>query len=123
MCSGARGPTMASMRLTMPRLATLAAVLLIPAAAQAGTLSYEGDTLVYRADPGVRDSPSLDKGDDGTLLFYEDNLKLAPGCTQEDPSFAAHCPMPAKVRLELGDGDDSNGFGSSFPANVHVDIL
>ncbi len=30
--------------------------------------------------------------------------------------------MPPRIRLELGDGDDSNGFGSSFPANVHVDI-
>jgi Ca2+-binding RTX toxin-like protein len=110
------------MRLTKPLLATLAAILLVPAAAQAGTLSYEGDTLVYRADPGARDSPSLDKGDQGELLFYQDNLTLAPGCTQEDPSFAAHCPMPAKIRLELGDGDDSNGFGSSFPQNVHVDI-
>jgi hypothetical protein len=113
---------MASMRSTKPLLATLAAILLVPAAAQAGTLSYEGDTLVYRADPGVRDSPSLDKGDQGELSFYEDDLKLAPGCTQADPSFAAHCPMPAKIRLELGDGDDSNGFGSGFPHNVHVDI-
>jgi Ca2+-binding RTX toxin-like protein len=110
------------MRFTKPLLATLAAALLVPAAAQAGTLSYEGDTLVYRADAGVRDSPSLDKGDQGELLFYEDNLKLAAGCTQDDPSYAAHCPMPAKIRLELGDGDDSNGFGSSFPQNVQVDI-
>jgi Ca2+-binding RTX toxin-like protein len=111
------------MRLTLTLLAACATALLGPvAAAHAGTLSYEGDTLVYRADPGVRDSPSLDKGDQGELTFYEDNLRLAPGCTQDDPSFAAHCPMPAKIRLELGDGDDSNGFGSNFPQNVHVDI-
>jgi Ca2+-binding RTX toxin-like protein len=114
---------MASMRSTLTLLAACAAALLGPAAAaNAGTLSYEGDTLVYRADPGARDSPSLDKGDQGELTFYEDNLTLAPGCTQDDPSFAAHCPMPAKIRLELGDADDSNGFGSSFPQNVHVDI-
>jgi Ca2+-binding RTX toxin-like protein len=100
----------------MPLLVACAAALLGPAAvAQAGTLSYEGDTLVYRAAPGVRDSPSLDKGDNGELLFYEDDLTLAPGCTQEDPLYAAHCPMPGRIRLELGDGDDSNGFGSSFP--------
>jgi Ca2+-binding RTX toxin-like protein len=110
------------MRLTKPLLATLAAILLVPAAAQAGTLSYEGDTLVYRADPGVRDSPSLDTGDQGELLFYEDDLRLAPGCTQEDPAFAAHCPMPAKIRLELGDGDDSNGFSSTFNQSVRVSI-
>ncbi len=100
----------------MPFLVACAAALLGPAAvAQAGTLSYEGDTLVYRAAPGVRDSPSLDKGDNGELLFYEDDLTLAPGCTQENPIYAAHCPMPGRIRLELGDGEDSNGFGSSFP--------
>ncbi len=116
MRAGAIKPTMGGMRLTMPFLVACAAALLGPAAvAQAGTLSYEGDTLVYRASPGVRDSPSLDKGDDGELLFYEDGLTLAPGCTQDDPMYAAHCPMPGRIRLELGDGDDSNGFGSSFP--------
>jgi hypothetical protein len=58
----------------MPFLVACAAALLGPAAvAQAGTLSYEGDTLVYRAAPGVRDSPSLDNGDNGELLFYEDD--------------------------------------------------
>ena len=43
--------TMARMKLTIPFLAACAAALLVPAAAQAGTLSYEGDTLVYRASP------------------------------------------------------------------------
>ena len=51
------------MKLTLPLLATCAAVLLVPAAAQAAKLSYEGDTLIYRADPGVRDSPMLGKDD------------------------------------------------------------
>ena len=60
------------MRLTLPLLAACAAALLGPAAAQAGTLSYEGDTLVYRADPGVRDSPLLGKDDDGKLTISED---------------------------------------------------
>jgi hypothetical protein len=106
----------------MPFLVACAAALLGPAAvAQAGTLSYEGDTLVYRADPGVRDSPSLSKDDDGKLSFYEDGLRLPAGCTQEDPNYAAHCTMPARLRLELGDGDDSNGFSSDFPA-IPVEI-
>lgn len=107
---------MVGMRLTMPFLVACAAALLGPAAvAQAGTLSYEGDTLVYRADPGVRDSPSLTKDEEGTLSFYEDGLVLPEGCTRENPIYAAHCKMPARIRLELGDGEDSNGFGSDFP--------
>ena len=67
MCAVAGMRTMASMNLTKPLLATFAALLLVPAAAQAGTVSYEGDTLVYRADPGVRDSPGLGKDDAGKL--------------------------------------------------------
>jgi hypothetical protein len=103
------------MRSTIPLLAACAA-LLVPATAQAGTLSYEGDTLVYRAAPGVSDSPSLGVAEDGRLSIYEDDLTLAPGCTQEASWAAAYCPMPARIRLELGDGDDSNGFSSDFPA-------
>jgi Ca2+-binding RTX toxin-like protein len=112
---------MASMRLTIPLLAACAVALLGPAAAQAGTLSYEGDTLVYRASPGVRDSPSLSVTEDGKLSFFEDNLTLPAGCVQENPIYAAYCTMPARVRLELGDGDDSNGFSSDFPA-IGVEI-
>jgi hypothetical protein len=92
---------------------------LVPAAAQAGTLSYEGDTLVYRADPGVSDSPSLSVRD-GKLSFFEDNLTLPAGCEQESPYHAALCTIPGRVRLELGDGDDGNGF-TDFPA-IPVEI-
>ena len=109
------------MKLTLPILAACAAALLGPAVAQAGTLSYEGDTLVYRASPGVNDSPSLST-QDGKLTFYEQGLTLPPtGCTQTETWQAAYCDLPARVRLELGDGDDSNGF-SDFPANVAVEI-
>ncbi|WP_169542265.1 calcium-binding protein [Solirubrobacter soli] len=109
------------MRLTSPLLATLAAVLLVPAAAQAATVTYEGDTLVYRADPGVRDFVNLSKDDGGMLLISgEENTTASAPCTVD---YAVHCPMPARVRLELGDGDDSNGFSSDYPANLPVTVL
>ena len=111
-------PTMGAMKLTIPFLAACAA-LLVPATAQAGTLSYEGDTLVYRADPGVRDSPMLGKDENGMLTIYEDGLVLAPGCTYDHQ---AHCPMPARVRLELGDGDDWNSFSSDYQASLPVAV-
>ena len=53
------------------------ALLLVPAAAQAGTLSYDGDTLVFQAAPGERNSPFLDKTDDGRLSIVEEGLTLA----------------------------------------------
>src|SRR3954463_8171815 len=70
------------MTLKLPLLAATVVAFLAPAAAQAATLSYEGDTLVFRADPGVRDSPMLG-AKDGMLTVYEDDLKLAPGCTYD----------------------------------------
>jgi Ca2+-binding RTX toxin-like protein len=109
------------MRLTSPLLATFAAVLVVPAAAQAATVSYEGDTLVYRADPGVRDFVNLSKDDTGQLLISgEENTTAGAPCTVD---YAVHCPMPARVRLELGDMDDSNGFSSDYPANLPVVVL
>ncbi len=98
------------MNSTLPLLAATLVALLAPAAAQAATISYEGDTLVFRADPGVRDSPMIGKDASGMLYVYEDDLKLPDVCTYD---YQAHCPMPARVRLELGDGDDWNSFTST----------
>jgi Ca2+-binding RTX toxin-like protein len=108
------------MRLTSPLLATVAAVLLVPAAAQAGTVSYDGDTLVYAADPGVRDWVNLGKDDQGRLTISADGVTVPGDCVND---YVAHCPMPARVRLDLGDGDDSNGFSSDYPASLPVTVL
>src|ERR1700754_3552321 len=122
MCAAPRIRTMASMRFTKPLLATVAAVLLVPAAAQAATLSYEGDTLVYRADPGNgRDDVNLGSMD-GMLSISAGAMNLAPGCTREAEWAGAECPMPARIRLELGGGDDGNGFSSEFPRSMPVEI-
>src|SRR3954454_15921554 len=119
MCAAPGFWTMATMKLSTTLWATLAGVLLIPAAAQAGTVSYEGDTLVYRADPGVRDSPMLGKDDAGLLTISEEGMTLPAQCSYD---FAAHCPMPGRVRLELGDGDDWNSFSSDYPASLPVEV-
>jgi hypothetical protein len=107
------------MKLTIPILAACAAALIGPAAAQAGTLSYQGDTLVFTASPGARDSIHLGT-QDGKLTISGEAFTLAPGCVQEEPFYAAHCPMASAVRLELGDGDDSNGFSDFEGIAVEV---
>ncbi|MBE2319553.1 hypothetical protein DVA67_026535 [Solirubrobacter sp. CPCC 204708] len=106
------------MKSTLPLLAATVVALLAPAAAQAATISYEGDTLVYRADPGVRDSPMLG-AENGQLTIFEEGLTLPANCTYD---YTARCPMPGRVRLELGDGDDWNSF-SDYPANLPVEVL
>jgi hypothetical protein len=108
-----------AMRLSLPILAASAVALLAPAAAQAGTIYYEGDTLVFQADPGVRDSPMLGKDDNGMLSIYEEGVKIPANCTYD---YTNHCPMPARVRLELGDGDDWNSFDSSYPPALPAEV-
>src|SRR3954465_5175669 len=107
------------MRLTSPFLATVLAALLIPGAAQAASISYQGDTLVYQADPGARDSPMLGKDDNGMLTISEEGVRLPAGCSYD---YAVHCPMPGRVELHLGDGDDWNSFSSDYPANLPVAV-
>ena len=116
---------MPGMRLISSLIATVSAALLIPAAAHAGTLSYQGDTLFYTAAPGDSEFIHFDRDtSDGTLTVSVNNadLTIAPGCVQPDPLYAAHCPMPARIVADLGDGDDRNGFGSDFPTNIPVEI-
>lgn len=108
------------MTLKLPLLAATVVALLAPAAAQAGTLSYDGDTLVFKAADGAQDSPMLGMDDAGKLTISEEGLTLAPGCTYD---YTAHCPMPARVRLELGDGDDWNSFASDYPDALPVEVL
>src|SRR3954447_22292679 len=110
---------MPGMRLISSLIATVGATLLIPAAAHAATLAYDGDTLVYTAADGVKDSPMLGKDDNGRLTIFEENLQLAPGCTYD---YEAHCPMPARVKVVLGDGDDWASFDSNYPANLPVEV-
>ena len=116
MCSRRDPRTMARMRLTIPLLATSVALLLVPAAAQAGTLSYDGNTLYFQAAGGERNSPFLDKTDDGRLSIVETGLTIAGGCEQEFSWGPAYCPMPSKIVMYLEDGDDGVGFASTFPA-------
>jgi hypothetical protein len=113
------------MKLTLPLLAASVVAILAPGAAQAATLSYSGDTLIYQADPGVRDSPMLNLSEDGTKLgIFEDGLKLPAGCEQPDPNFGqAYCAMPARVELHLGDGDDWNSFASDYPKHLPVTVF
>jgi len=106
------------MKLILPLLAT-SAMLLIPAAAQAATISYSGDTLVYQAAPGDRDSPMFGKDDAGNLTIFEEGLTLPANCTYD---VTAHCPMPARVEAHLGDGDDWASFSSDYPAELPVAI-
>src|SRR3954454_23253360 len=116
---------MPGMRLISSLIATAGVTLLIPAAAHAGTLSYQGGALVYTAAPGNSELVHLDRDeDDGSLLVSVGSAEptVAPGCTPTESGAAAPCPMPARIVLDLGDGKDRNGFGSCFPQGLPVEV-
>ncbi len=112
------------MRRTWMTTAALAAALLAPASAGAATLSYEGDTLVYRGDP-VADTTMFSAEDDGTLRVASAPTALATpgGCSTPEYSSGVSCPMPAKLRIELGGGNDVPGFSMRWPAGSTIEVL
>jgi Ca2+-binding RTX toxin-like protein len=102
----------------------LAALAAVPAA-QAATITYDGDTLVYTAAPGERNDMIL-----GPSSAYTEAVQLgdnAPisfpdgSCVQGDGWL--HCAAPAAVRIDLGDNNDTFAFasgGAALPNAVSV---
>ncbi len=104
--------------------AALAAALTAPAAAGAATITAEGDALVYRAAPGEANAVGL-----GDALFDAGRLKFldaVPIAIQTDRCTGgdawAECDLPARIVIDLGDGDDHMAFSSwskQLPVEVH----
>ncbi len=102
---------------TIVTAGALALAAALPAAAQAATITYEGDTLVYRAAPGEVNAtgPSAGVVDTARLAIGD----RVPITLQTGRCVPAHdwfeCDMPAKVVFDLGDGDDHASFSSAVP--------
>jgi len=101
-------------------LAVAAACAVLPSAAGAATLAAEGDTIVYRADPGESDLLILNADGDGTIVFSPATYAIqAPNCSARFGGRAQCRPLPGGVRVELGDGDDrlvvADGMSRSVP--------
>ena len=96
-------------------LATTALVAAAPVAtAPAATITQEGDTLVVRAT-GANDHVYLDDSynppDPGQLLRLDGDVaydQVPAGCAQRQ-STMVDCPVPARLRIELGGGGDTFG--------------
>jgi Ca2+-binding RTX toxin-like protein len=107
-----------------PLLAALAAALALPAAASASSISYEGDTLSFRAAPGETNFVVVD-GDDSEVTFTDDYPIAFPAgrCHQLDPEYPVVCDTPARlVRIDLGDGADHGSFGFMIPADRSFEL-
>lgn len=105
---------------------TLSAIALLPAAASAKShIAYVGDTIVVTADPGERNTIVLSGGQDGRIGIgdsTEGETFPADRCEQVDVGYAAQCELPARIRVELGDGDDT-GFVFHDTPRIPIEIL
>ena len=120
------------MRTSIITVAVCAAALLVPGMAQAATITYEGNQLVYRAAPGERNqiglyADRLDAGSGKIEISDAYGVTISyPAGPCEEPWGAGNglqCVAPsAGVRADLGDGDDFAAFGSDLPASVRAEI-
>jgi Ca2+-binding RTX toxin-like protein len=101
----------------------VAASLTVPAAAQAGTLTTEGDQIVYRAAPGETNRLTMLADDDGTLIFNDAApMTLASDdCTGRYGGRLQCRPLPGGLRMELGDGDDRVILSDYMTGTIVVD--
>ncbi len=113
------------MRATITLASAVAALALVPAAASAGTIAYQGDTLHITAAPGEANGITLGGEEQGRLSISDANAYAFPAdrCTQVDVGYAIQCDLPAAVRADLGDGDDSVVVNHMVQGNPAVEVL
>jgi Ca2+-binding RTX toxin-like protein len=119
-------PAMLQLRPRAVLVAALAAAAALPAAAQAATISYDGDTLVYTAGAGERNSLYVGSEYNGPRVRISDSgaaiASVDARCEIPDGDVAL-CAMPARMRFVLADGADSfaTSDGSTLTLPIAVD--
>lgn len=114
---------MVGMHLLKLSIAALTAVALLPSAAHAAAITYDGDKLVYTAGPGENNWVYIGNGAGGRIRLADgvDATFPADRCAGSDGEYA--CDQPAAIRLELGDGNDRNGFSDGYTGTTPVHVL
>lgn len=116
--------SMRGMHLLKTTLVAFAAVAALPAtSAHAATITFDGDTLVYTAAPGENNWPYIGNGAGGRILIADNYDATFPAdrCIGADGEYA--CDVPERIRLELGDGNDRNGFRDGYVGTTPVDVF
>jgi hypothetical protein len=101
--------------MTLKTLLAIAAVTLgVAPAASAATIAYEGDALVVRggsANESIYLDDSYNPPDPAQALRFDGDAvftSVPPACAQREDTMV-DCPVPARVRVELGAGNDRFG--------------
>lgn len=107
------------MRSHLAAATALAALALVPSAASASSLTYEGDAIVVRAASGEANWVTVSGGDPGKVAISDSGGTFtfpADRCTQISSDFPAQCDVPGSIRVELGDGADQGFVMHDAPA-------
>ena len=117
----------------MPRtiLAALAAALVaaaaLPAAASAGELSYDGNTIVYKASSGEENFVTLSVDDPGKLAVSDSGASQLtyPGdrCDRISEDYPLQCDMPSGFKADLNDRDDRFFSAYMVPSSLAVSVV
>jgi len=101
------------------------ALALTPAAASAGTIAYQGDTLVITAAPGEINGITFGGEEPGRLSISDATAYSFPAdrCSQLDAGYSIQCETPTTVRADLGDGDDYAVVDHMVAGNPVVQVL
>jgi Ca2+-binding RTX toxin-like protein len=98
-----------------------AAATAVAPAAQAGTLGYDGEDLVYVAAPGERNDVTVAQSrayGAGVVSIGDTAAGIASypaeGCAVSEPGWL-ECEARGAVYVELGDGDDAGSLGLDRP--------
>jgi Ca2+-binding RTX toxin-like protein len=113
------------MRAPIALASAVAALALAPPAASAGTIGYQGDTLVITAAPGEINGITLGGEQAGLLSISDSNSHSFPTdrCTQDDPSFPIQCELAGTIRVDVGDGGDQVVVDHMVQGNPAVEVL
>src|SRR3954454_18868774 len=114
-------------RLTLTAIACTAAFAAAAPAASAGTLSYEGDTLVYQASPGEANVALFypSSVSDSRINFADvraASISYPPARCSDRGDYGIDCDTPAHIRADLDDGQDGVDFGTGFPKDIDVRV-
>src|SRR5918996_1232955 len=105
--------------------AACALALVAAPAASAGTIAYDGDTLVVAAAPGEQNFVTFGSEQAGRISISDSGADHSyPGgrCSRLDAGYPIHCDAPARIRADFGDGDDTVVVDHMVPAGTAVEI-
>jgi hypothetical protein len=109
---------------TLPLITSLAFAAALPGAAQAATITAEGDTLVYRSEAGDRSSLYVRDSYPAGRVRFEDwvGITSAPAsCTIHEPE-TVDCDVPGRIRVEFGPQNDAFAFGDGYTLALPIEV-